>query len=446
MDGFKSRLTDSIRFRLSLWLSTAIVGAAVAAGAFSYVGAFDETNELQDDVLRQVTGLIRQQPGLARSLASSARDADPESNLIVQPLSTRPDERLEGRALSLPGHLANGLHTVVVGATSYRVLVKTLPDGQRIAVSQETRVRDEIARDAALRAVLPLAILVPVLLLIVAHLVRKMFAPVTRLSDEVHARSELQLHALPGRNLPSEIRPFVDAINVLLERVGQAMQSQRRFVADAAHELRSPMTALSLQAERLGAAEMSDEARQRLGTLRQGLERGHNLLEQMLSLARAQSGVAVGPGRVSVQQIYRRVLEDLMPLADAKHMDIGIAEGPDVLVTGNEFELIAIVRNLVDNAVRYTPPGGRIDLRANATDHEVVLEIEDNGAGVAAPERDRILDPFYRVLGTDQRGSGLGLAIVKTVVERMGGRIDLRDSKTYGRGLMVTVAVPGARP
>jgi len=113
-----------------------------------------------------------------------------------------------------------------------------------------------------------------------------------------------------------------------------------------------------------------------------------------------------------------------------------------VQVAGNEIEVMAIVRNLMDNAVRYTAPGGRIDLRAHDAAHEVVLEIEDNGTGVPAPERDRILDPFYRVLGTEQQGSGLGLSIVKTVVERLGGRIELRDSQKFGRGLLVGVALP----
>jgi two-component system OmpR family sensor kinase len=169
MDGLKSRLKDSIRFRLSFWLSGAIVGVAVAAGAFSYADAFHEANELQDDVLRQVMALVRQQPSLGRSLASKAADADPDSSLIVQPLAIKSEGQRAATALALPDSLGSGLHTVQVGAVSYRVLVKVLPDGQGIAVSQETKVRDEIARDAALRAVLPLAVLVPVLLVIVAR-------------------------------------------------------------------------------------------------------------------------------------------------------------------------------------------------------------------------------------------------------------------------------------
>jgi two-component system OmpR family sensor kinase len=169
------------------------------------------------------------------------------------------------------------------------VLVKTLPSGGRVAFAQQTEVRDEIARDSALRTLMPFLILLPILLLLVADLVRKIFKPVAALSREIDQRSEQDLYPLVAAPLPLEIRPFVVAINRLLGRVSQSMEAQRRFIADAAHELRSPLTALSLQAERLAGAEMSDQARERLGTLRQGIERGRSLLDQLLALARAQS-------------------------------------------------------------------------------------------------------------------------------------------------------------
>jgi two-component system, OmpR family, sensor kinase len=312
MDGLKERLRErlkySVQLRLSLWLSIAISASALAAGVYSYGGAFREANELQDDILRQVAALVRQQPGFAQAFATRAKGADPESALIVQPLSHEVQDRAGGVALALPPLLKDGLQTVRVGATSYRVLINTLPDGQRIAVSQETRVRDEIARDSALRAVLPWLVLVPILLAIVARLVRKMLGPVTQLAREVDQRGEQELHPLPARNLASEIRPFVTAINSLLGRVSQAMEAQRRFLADAAHELRSPMTALSLQAERLEATEMSGQLRERVRTLRQGIERGRHLLDQLLDLARAQSGPVSPLQSVSLSAVCRRVL------------------------------------------------------------------------------------------------------------------------------------------
>lgn len=445
MDGLAAKLKDSIRLRLSFWLSVAIVGLALVASVLSYVGASAEANELQDDTLRQVAALVRQRPAFAQALASRAKDADPESRLIVQSLAGLPVDDAHA-ALALPAMLSDGVQTANVGGVSYRVLVRTLADGSRIAVSQQTEVRDEIARDSALRALLPLLLLVPVLLLIVAHLVRKMLGPVATLSHDVDARSQHELHALETRPVPSEIRPFITAINRLLARVDQAMKAQHRFVADAAHELRSPMTALSLQAERLEAADMSGEARERLHQLRHGIERGRHLLDQLLGLARVQGAAGTPAASVSLQKACRVVLEGLLPLAEARGIDLGMTPGTDasVNVMAAEIDVIAVVRNLVDNAIRYIPPGGRIDVRVATEGALAIVQVEDNGPGIPVHERGRVLDRFYRVLGTDQAGSGLGLSIVQAVVERLGGRIEIDDSPTFGHGLRVKVILQRA--
>ncbi|CAD6562449.1 Swarming motility regulation sensor protein RssA [Paraburkholderia kirstenboschensis] len=312
-------------------------------------------------------------------------------------------------------------------------------------MAQESGFRNEIARDGALRTVMPFLVLVPVLLLIVADLVRKMFRPIAALSQEIDQRAEQELHPVEDRHLPVEVRPFAVAINRLLARVGQSMESQRRFVADAAHELRSPLTALSLQAERLAEAEMSGLARGRLTVLRQGIERGRSLLDQLLTLASAQSAADSPKSPVSVQRIYRRVLEDLMPLAEAKHIDIGVEGMEDAEVWVSELDMIAVVKNLVDNAIRYTAEGGRVDLSVCVSDGKAALRIRDNGPGIPLTERERVFDPFYRTLGSDQIGSGLGLSIVQTIANRVGAeiRLDFSDLEKL-TGLDVTVLFPTA--
>lgn len=440
MDGFQERMKQSIQLQLSLWLSVAIMVVALVAGIFSFVGAFDEANELQDDILRQVAAMFRLQPGSVLNLGDiQPTDADAESNLIVQVLQPGPGNGGAGMGLPLTGTLQEGLQTVELKEASYRVMVKTLPDGVRIAVSQETRVRDEIARDSAVHTVLPLLILMPLLILVVADLVRRMFRPVVRLSVEIDERSEQALHALPDHGLPSEIRPFIIAINRLLARVAQSMEAQKRFIADASHELRSPMTALSLQAERLGGADMSNEARERFDALRRGIDRGRCLLDQLLNLARAQFPKTDASNPVSVQQVFRRVLEDLMPLAEDKGVDVGVDDAADVLVNVDEVDLITVVKNLLDNAIRYTPSGGQIDLSVVDLGDQLVIEVQDSGPGISPHERERVLDPFYRVLGTAQAGSGLGLSIVKTIAERLHGRVELGDATHFAQGLRVTV-------
>lgn len=450
MDGFKKRLSESIQLKLSFTLSLAILVVAVVAGVFSFLSAFTEAHELQDDVLRQVATLMDQQrmSPVPPTTDAHLKGSEEESRVIVQRLGDSSPSSLgvdAGGTLPLPTTLADGLHTLEFGGETFRVLVKTTAAGERIGVAQEAGFRNEIARDSALRTVMPFLILVPVLLLIVADLVRKMFRPIATLSREIDQRAERELHSIEFSHLPAEVRPFVVAINRLLGRVDKAMDNQRRFVADAAHELRSPLTALSLQAERLAEAEMSSQARERLVVLRQGIERGRSLLDQLLTLARVQSSTEETKSPVSIQGIYRRVLEDLMPLAEARHIDIGVEGARDAQVWVSELDMIAIVKNLVDNAIRYTPEGGRIDLSVNVAGGSAVLRIQDTGPGIPLAERDRVFDPFYRALGSEQIGSGLGLSIVQTIANRIGAEIRLGFSDDAKQtGLRVTVIIPVA--
>lgn len=437
-------LRDSIRVRLSLGLSLAILVVATTAGAFSFLGARDEANELQDETLQQVATLLaRVSVPLARLDRRGAAAAGDEFKLLEQALGP-------GAAagdLPLRADLSEGFHTVQVAGEGYRVLVKATRDGRRIAVSQAQSVRDEIAREGALRTLLPLLILLPVLLWVVSDLVRRLLAPVTRLADEIEGRSNEALHPMVSERLPAELRPFVDAINRLLARVSQSVQAQRRFIADAAHELRSPLTALSLQAERLERAEMSGVARERLQALSQGIARARHLLEQLLNLARVQADTPAPEEGTSVDQVLRRVLADVLPLAEARQIDIGMLPGPDLALRlpVAEIDLLLIVKNLIENALRYTPAGGQVDVGVSLVDGQALIQVEDNGPGIAPEERERVLDAFYRVLGSEQIGSGLGLTIVRAAVERLGGRMALADAQRFAHGLLVSVWLPMSR-
>lgn len=438
-------LRDSIRVRLSLGLSLAILVVATTAGAFSFLGARDEANELQDETLQQVATLLaRVSVPLARLDRTGAAAAGDEFKLLVQALG--PGAAAAGD-LPLRADLGEGFHTVQVAGEGYRVLVKATRDGRRIAVSQAQSVRDELARDGALRSVLPLLILVPVLLWVVSDLVRRLLAPVTRLADEIEGRSNEDLHPMVSERLPAELRPFVDAINRLMARVSQSVQAQRRFIADAAHELRSPLTALSLQAERLERAEMSGVARERLLSLSEGIARARHLLEQLLNLARVQADTPAPDEGTSVEQVVRHVLADVLPLAEARQIDIGLLPGPDLALRlpVAEIDLLLIVKNLIENALRYTPVGGQVDVGVSLVDGQALIQVEDNGPGIAPEERERVLDAFYRVLGSEQIGSGLGLTIVRAAVDRLGGRMALADAQRFARGLLVSVWLPMSR-
>jgi two-component system OmpR family sensor kinase len=448
MVGIKKPIKNSLQRRLSIWLSFAILAMAIIAGIWSYYSAFDDAHDFQDDVLRQIAILFDQDNLVAspETDPDDVNDNDPEDQFFVQllPSSPIPNSFANTKnSLALPANLVNGFQTITINNETYRVFVKPINKDQRLAVAQETEVRDEIAQWSSARALIPLLILVPILLLGVAHLVRTLFRSVTYVTHEIDRRGEHEFYPIARDDLPVEIQPFVAAINRLLKRVEHSMDAQHRFVADAAHELRSPLTALSLQAERLAGAEMSASAQAQVDTLRQGIARSRALLNQLLALARSQVEVVAPESPISVQQVYRRVLEDLMPMAEQKKIDIGVTSNAELNLLISEGDLTCIVKNLVDNAIRYSPVGGRVDLSAANTGDAIRLVIEDNGAGIPEEERIRVFDPFYRVLGNDEIGSGLGLSIVQTIAMRIGATVDFEfTNELLKSGLKVIVTFP----
>lgn len=526
MDGEQAGLSQSLQFRLARAISLAVAAMATVAGILSFRATLHEVHEFQDEILEQAAELLGPESGQAipsLPVQGCLQTDDDEEGLIIQRLPALPkgsqdgkdrkqpsatdtvtkdslandepatsvrssdatrtsaakrssasrgkdddNDDNEARCLPLPATLKNGFHAFRHQNLDYRVYVHRLRDGSRIAVSQETRIRDQIARQSALYATLPLLLLVPVLLAVMLMLIRLMLRPLAELSRTVDARQEHDLKPLPKTDLPTELQPFVNAINGLLGRTGAAMESQRRFVADAAHELRSPLAALSLQAERLHAAPMSPEATERLETLQAGIRRSRHLLEQLLLLARAQNArwghgqaaatatasAASAHAVVAVLPVMRRVLEDLLPLADQKGLNLGISAAPGVThdaevderirVAADEMALYTLLRNLVDNAIRYTPVGGQIDLWVDQRGTEVVMAVQDDGPGIPAEERARVVDPFYRVLGTGESGSGLGLSIVDTLVGNLRGRLQLDDAVGHAHGLRAEVTLPAA--
>lgn len=446
MDGAEGKMSRSLQFRLSAWLSAVILATAAAGGVFSFVNAFEEANELQDDQLRQIAALVSRQ-GLSPPSAR-AQEAEPvsdtDSRVIVQMLTPSvphaPDNGHSGRAAALSAHLPDGMQTVNLHGQPWRVFVETLAGGERIAVAQKTAVRDETARGSALRTVMPFAILVPLLLLVAGLLIRNMFRPVSRLAFELDERSDRDLRALSPAGLPREIVPFVVAINRLLSRVENSVALQRRFVANAAHELRSPLTALSLQAERLEAVALPEQAKERFAALKSGIHRARTLLDQLLAYARVQETPAAAVAPTSMRRVMRQVLEDMLPLAESKSIDIGMVEDADAHIAASELDLRTLVGNLVDNAIRYTPRGGRVDLSVTPDGGSVVFRVSDSGPGIPAAERERVFDPFYRVLGSMEIGSGLGLSIVKAIADRIGASVTLREADNVSAtGLSVAV-------
>ena len=433
----------SIQLRLAAALSAALLLAALLAGGFAFYDSYRSTNKLQDDLLRQIAAHI--DPNRLPENTESQRDAHIR---IQTPAGDRArahddddDDDDDDDHITIPANLPEGLHTFQEpdGNDTYRAYIRHTPQGP-VAVLQENDFREDMAKHAAWNSAMPLILLAPLSILLTIFIVRRTMQPVHRLSQSLEARRSSDLAPLSTENIPNEIRGFIQAINRLLERTHQAMQQQQRFIADAAHELRSPMTALSLQAERLAANSLPEPAAGQLASLLQGIHRNRRLLEQLLSLSRAQAPEAQRPQeRLSSQDLFRSVIEDLLPLAEAKEQDLGVSSPANPVFHANEADLYTLVKTLADNAIRYTPPGSQIDLSAEETPSHIIFRIEDNGPGIPPAERSRVFDPFYRILGSGQEGTGLGLSIARTIAERHGGRIELAQSPHHPSGLLVSV-------
>ncbi len=429
-------MSRSLRGRLTLSLGGAVLLAALLAGIASAWLAFAEAREFQDDLLKQVAALAETVPrsGASGSVAAVAL-ADGESRIRVH---------------RLPGHdspswypsagLAAGFHTIDAQGTRLRVFVRRDAGVQATIVAQPTATRDEIALDSALRTLVPLLVLLPVMGYLVVRIVRRELEPVDRLARRIDDRPGDALEPLSDEGVPREIVPFVRAIDRLLGRVRDLVGQQRRFVADAAHELRSPLAALSVQAGNLEQAGSLEEMRARTAPLRAGIERTRKLAGQLLDLARTQAGVpaatTVDPGRLA-----RELLAELVAVAQAREVELGLDEVEPPVLRADAGTLRLVLRNALENAIRHAPAGSEVTLRLRRDGDEAVVEVVDSGPGIPADERERVFAPFHRLGGADGSGSGLGLAIAREAAARLGGHVSLHD-RADGPGLVFRYRQP----
>ena len=419
-------MNHSLRRRLFLWLSVAIVVMSAATAALTFKMNFDDANDLQDTQLRQVAAALATQPLTARDAHFRPRDSeDAETHFVIRVLGSGnidPDPWID---VELPATLHDGLQSLQPGQVQWRVMVARNAGGQRFGVAQRQRVRDEVARDSAVVAFLPTLVLVPLLLLIVHLLLRQGFAPLARVSREADQGDGHSLRALGSEGIPGEVLPLVQAVNRLLTRLGAVLDQQRRMVADAAHELRTPVAAARVQADNLAHADLSTEASTRLESLQRGLARISELVDQLLNFARVQGVAPQVDEPIALDAVIRSAIEETLVLAEGRQIDLGCIRLDRAQVRGDRSHAHALVRNAIDNAVRYTPAGGWVDVSLVVEEGEAVLAVEDTGPGIPVELRDRVFEPFFRILGSHQSGNGLGLAIVRSAAQALGGRVEL---------------------
>jgi two-component system OmpR family sensor kinase/two-component system sensor histidine kinase QseC len=325
----------------------------------------------------------------------------------------------------------------------------TLAGGRVIQVGQPFEVRERIAAAAALRSLTPLLIFAPLVALAIWWLVGQSLRPVERIASELKRRDAQRLDPVPEEELPTEVEPMVRSLNGLLERLRRAFATQRAFVADAAHELRTPIAALKLQAGLVGRARDDASRSEALRELNAGIDRSAHLIDQLLTLARSEPEARTATGAtdratIDVARVAGEAVAEMLPLAEARGSKLGFVAAQAVEMRGDANALHSLVRNLIDNALRHTPNGSRIAVEVAATGQEACLSVDDDGPGIPVEERERVFDRFYGRSAGDDAGSGLGLAIVKAVVDRHAGRIELAQSALGGLRVAVHLPLNGA--
>jgi two-component system, OmpR family, sensor kinase len=422
---------SSLQWRLIVGLFAAILLTGAVAGVLSFAWALHDANEILDGSLQDTADMIASgQMAVPRSPAQLA-GSEPENDVLVLPLGASGTSPGTGIASAVAG-LPLGLHTVPWDGNRWRVLVTAAGSG-RIAVAQRTQERDEIAQHSAIRTVIPLLMLIPVLVLLVRGVVRRTLRPVAALARYVDSNPMVAAAKLPQSDVPVEIAPFLTSIQRLLNDLTESLAQQQRFVANAAHELRSPVAALHLQAINLDPV-VSDEGRERLEQLRGGMDRMRRLLEQLLSMAHSETDSA-GLEPISLGQVAREVIADMVFAAEAKSVDLGMDRCDEpVRIQGTNLLMHTLLRNAVENAVKFSPPNSMATVSVYREGDDAIVAVEDGGPGIAPLHADRVFEAFYRVPGTSESGSGLGLAIVAAIAKRLGGRASLRPTGGQGTG------------
>lgn len=312
----------------------------------------------------------------------------------------------------------------------------------QIQVSESHRVRDELIGQIAWRLLMPALIGLPIIGLWVWLVTRKGFASLDGMARQIASRDPQQLQPVTPSTAPAEIKPLLDALNGLFLRVEHTLEAERRFTADAAHELRTPLAALLAQVQVALRARDAEERDRSLDQLQSGLTRASHLVDQMLQLARLdpESGLP-DPQPVDLALLAESVCADLGPQILSKNLDFDLDAAPACVVTGQADWLRVMIRNLVDNAVRYTPAGGLVRVAVSRGDDGCLFSVSDSGPGIPAEARDLVLRRFHRLDQGNQPGSGLGLAIVARIAELHGALFRL-DASDITKGLFVGVQFP----
>ncbi|AYQ86231.1 ATP-binding protein [Burkholderia gladioli] len=433
----------SIRHQLLIWLLAIVVAGVGAAGWLIYRQALAEANELFDYQLQAIAAALPSEP--FSQVFGSRTNGD--EGIVIQIWNrngglmyfSHPRAPIAPRA-------ELGFSTERTDRGEWRVYGAIVGDNV-VQLAQPLSVRNRLAASVALRTVWPLILLLPFLGAAVWMIVGRGMRPLRRVTRAVESRRPEALDPLPDNRLPQEVQPLVHALNGLLARLAAALDTQKAFVADAAHELRTPLAAVQIQAQLVARAQDDETRREALADLQSGVTRATRLAEQLLALARSEPDGATVREPVALADVLAHCVSAQAVVAQKRNIDLGIEEAQPAIVDADIGALRVMLNNVLDNAVKYTPEGGRIDVSLSFDEGRALVRVADSGPGIPPEERERVFDRFYRDssarMRTDVSGSGLGLAIVKRVAAQQRATVTLGESSAGG--LLVEIAFPGAR-
>lgn len=412
----------SIRRAGLIWMTAVLTVVGVVAFIAAYVIAQQEVADFLDGQLRQIAINVGDKVMLA---PAQTEPQDPEDELVIEVWSrTGALLRRTPNVPPVPRLEMAGFATIEAEGVSWRVYQARDAD-RTVQIAQRMEVRQEMAASAAIQAGIPILILIPLAWLVVGWSVGQLTGRLQRLAESIAGKSLDSRTPVPTTSVPAEIVPLVEAMNGLTDRLRDALDQQKRFVADAAHELRTPLTALQIQVDNLDSR--PNEADSASTTrLRDGLARARRLVEQLLRLARSDEPEnALRREIIELPDVVTQCVADMVTIAESKDIDLGIAHSEPVSILGSRGDLALLFSNLIDNAVRYTPEGGVVNVSIRSLSGRFIVEVADTGPGVTEADIPRLFDRFFRAAPLDIEGSGLGLSIAASVARRHGFQIEI---------------------
>jgi two-component system, OmpR family, sensor kinase len=417
----------SLRHTALVWMTVLLAVVGAFAVVISYEVARSEAAGFLDGQLHQIALNIGRDPDddFAIGLWNAAGDSLPTAS----------------NASALPRQPHSGFSTVKFGGEDWRVY--TASDGRgTVQVAQRMSVRQKMAERQAIEAAAPILVVIPLAWLVVGWSTGRVLGRLTKLAQTIAERGTDSTEPIPIESTPMEASPLVAAMNVLIDRLQQALDLQRRFVADAAHQLRTPLSALHLQIENLSAAVKEGDLAFPASELEKGIRRTSALLEQLLKMARFDAPVEPGQQqRINLSDLVTECVAGHISIAARKGVDLGITAQEASEVSGAPAELKILFANLIDNAVRYTPTGGSVDVSVRRHGKAATVEVADTGCGVEESHLPLLFDRFFRAAPSDVEGSGLGLAIVEAIAKRHGLAVKLENRRDRP-GLVARVSFP----